>query len=42
MTREQLLEVIRELGVEYAISIDDKNILSIRFWVEGFEDASDG
>ena len=34
MSREQILEAIRKLGVEYTISIDSKNILSIRFWIE--------
>lgn len=34
MSREQLLQAIRKLGVEYVISIDEKNILSLRFWIE--------
>jgi len=34
MTREQLLKEIRKLGIDYVISRDDKNIISIRFWVE--------
>ena len=34
MSREKLLKEIRKLGVEYVISIDENNILSLRFWVE--------
>ena len=39
MSREELLEEIHKLGVEYVISIDQDNILSLRFWVEDDNDS---
>jgi len=38
MTREQLLKEIRKIGIDYVISRDDKNIISIRFWVDDKEE----
>jgi hypothetical protein len=38
MTREQLLKEIRKLGIDFVISRDTKNIISLRFWVEDEEE----
>lgn len=38
MTRAELLKEIRKLGIDYVISRDTKNLISIRFWVEDEED----